>query len=75
MFSSMGSTMSILARSATWDFAIQWGLFALAAALKTEKFYDLAGKVSTCLTAGGDRTPSTRAGARAGHRRTNKILK
>ncbi|XP_071803539.1 uncharacterized protein [Asterias amurensis] len=43
MFSSMGTTMSILARSATWDFAIQWGLFALAAALKTEKFYDLAG--------------------------------
>ncbi|XP_038044776.1 uncharacterized protein LOC119719404 [Patiria miniata] len=43
MFSSLRPTMHILARSAVVDFGIQWGLFIIAAALKTEKFYDLAG--------------------------------
>ena len=36
----MGSN---LAKSAALDFGIQWGCFLVAAALKTEKFYDLAG--------------------------------
>ena len=35
---------NILAKSFGVDLAIQWGLFIVAAALKTEKFYDLAGK-------------------------------
>ncbi|XP_033127225.1 uncharacterized protein LOC117124981 [Anneissia japonica] len=34
---------NILTRSALLDFGIQCGLFAIAAVLKTEKFYDLAG--------------------------------
>ncbi len=37
---------NFLAKSAAIDFGIQWSLFAVAAAAKTEKFYDLAGKVS-----------------------------
>ena len=36
----MGSN---LAKSALLDFGIQWGCFIVAAALKTEKFYDLVG--------------------------------
>ncbi|XP_072167959.1 uncharacterized protein [Diadema setosum] len=40
----MGSAASSpLVRSAAWDLGIQWGCFAVAALLKTEKFYDLAG--------------------------------
>ncbi len=35
---------NILVKSAVSDFAIQWVLFVLAAALKTEKFYDLVGE-------------------------------
>lgn len=38
----MGST---LVKCAATDLGIQWAGWALAAALKTEKFYDLAGKV------------------------------
>ncbi|XP_022080000.1 uncharacterized protein LOC110973462 [Acanthaster planci] len=49
LLSSMKPTMSILARSAVLDFGIQWGLFAIAAALKTEKFYDLAGSSTFLL--------------------------
>lgn len=37
----MGST---LAKCAATDLGIQWAGWALAAAFKTEKFYDLAGK-------------------------------
>lgn len=38
----MGST---LVKCAATDVGIQWAAWALAAALKTEKFYDLAGKL------------------------------
>lgn len=38
----MGST---LVKCAATDVFIQWAGWALAAALKTEKFYDLAGNV------------------------------
>lgn len=38
----MGST---LVKCAATDVGIQWAGWALAAALKTEKFYDLAGKL------------------------------
>lgn len=38
----MGST---LVKCAATDLGIQWAGWALAAAFKTEKFYDLAGKV------------------------------
>ena len=34
-----------LAKAATIDFGIQWACWAVAALLKTEKFYDLAGKL------------------------------
>lgn len=34
---------SLLAKSGVYDLGIQWALFAVAALLKTEKFYDLAG--------------------------------
>lgn len=40
----MGST---LVKCAAADVGIQWAGWALAAALKTEKFYDLAGNVET----------------------------
>lgn len=42
----MGST---LAKCAVTDLAIQWAGWALAAAFRTEKFYDLAGNVKTCI--------------------------
>merc|ERR1712004_50407 len=48
LHSMMGS---ILTKSAALDFGIQWGLFAIAAALKTEKFYDLAGSSTFLLLA------------------------
>ena len=35
---------NMLVKCAVSDFAIQWSLFAVAAALQTEKFYDLAGE-------------------------------
>ncbi|XP_074659189.1 uncharacterized protein LOC141911959 [Tubulanus polymorphus] len=34
---------NILCKSAAVDFGVQWALWVLAAALRTEKFYDLAG--------------------------------
>ncbi len=40
----MGST---LVKCAATDLGIQWAGWALAAAFKTEKFYDLAGNVET----------------------------
>lgn len=40
----MGSTV---AKCAVTDLAIQWAGWAVAATLKTEKFYDLAGKNET----------------------------
>ncbi|XP_076461945.1 uncharacterized protein LOC143294365 [Babylonia areolata] len=39
-FLDMGNS---LAKAAALDFGIQWGCWVLASALKTEKFYDLAG--------------------------------
>lgn len=39
----MGST---LVKCAATDLGIQWAGWALAAAFKTEKFYDLAGNVA-----------------------------
>ena len=35
---------SSLVKLACLDFGIQWGLWTVSAALRTEKFYDLAGK-------------------------------
>ena len=32
-----------IAKSAAIDFGLQWACWAVAATLKTEKFYDLAG--------------------------------
>ena len=42
VFGNMGN---VLVKSAALDFGIQWVCFVLAAALKTEKFYDLAGEL------------------------------
>jgi len=42
---------SIIGKCALLDFGIQWGLFVVAAALKTEKFYDLAGSSTFILLA------------------------
>ena len=36
---------SSVVQLACLDFGIQWGLWAVSAALHTEKFYDLAGKL------------------------------
>lgn len=41
MLEIMGSS---LGKAVAVDFGIQWACWAVAAALKTEKFYDLAGK-------------------------------
>ena len=41
---------NIITRSFALDLGIQWGLFVIAAALKTEKFYDLAGKFIFIIT-------------------------
>lgn len=38
---------SVLAKCAITDLGIQWAGWALAAAFKTEKFYDLAGNLKT----------------------------
>lgn len=43
----MGST---LVKCAATDLGIQWAGWALAAAFKTEKFYDLAGNVGRTRT-------------------------
>lgn len=47
MIFEMGSNLakSNLVKAAAVDFGIQWACWAVAATLKTEKFYDLAGKV------------------------------
>lgn len=45
----MGST---LVKCAATDLGIQWAGWALAAAFKTEKFYDLAGSVAPSRTPG-----------------------
>lgn len=45
----MGST---LVKCAATDLGIQWAGWALAAAFKTEKFYDLAGNVARTRTRG-----------------------
>jgi len=46
------------------DFGIQWGAWAVAAALKTEKFYDLTGSLTYILLAGNAfkelQSPNTR---------------
>ena len=42
-FSEFFDMGNILVKSAAVDFGIQWACFIVAAALKTEKFYDLAG--------------------------------
>ena len=42
----MGNT---LAKATALDFGIQWGCWAVASLLKTEKFYDLAGKTCAFL--------------------------
>ena len=34
-----------IGKAAVIDFSIQWALWAVASLLKTEKFYDLAGKL------------------------------
>ena len=34
-----------IGKAAVLDFSIQWALWAVASLLKTEKFYDLAGKL------------------------------
>ncbi|PIK62928.1 hypothetical protein BSL78_00163 [Apostichopus japonicus] len=40
----MGTTTSaVLAKSALWDFGIQWGMWAISSALQTERFYDATG--------------------------------
>lgn len=44
----MGNT---LVKAAVTDFAIQWSCFVIAALLKTEKFYDLAGSATFILLA------------------------
>ena len=42
---SVGDSMgNLLVKCAVSDLAIQWSLFVVAAALQTEKFYDLAGE-------------------------------
>ena len=43
---SMGN---VLVKSAFLDFGIQWLCYVVAAALKTEKFYDIAGKMFRLL--------------------------
>lgn len=40
----MSLISAILLKSLVADFTIQWSLFVVAAILKTEKFYDLAGR-------------------------------
>ncbi|XP_050418957.1 uncharacterized protein LOC126832280 [Patella vulgata] len=42
---------NILVKSAALDFGIQWGCWAVAALLKTEKFYDMAGSATFALLA------------------------
>lgn len=42
---------NVLGKAAAIDFLLQWGLFLIAAYLKTEKFYDLAGTSTFILLA------------------------
>ena len=53
---NMGSPLT---KAAAVDFGIQWSCWAVAAALKTEKFYDLAGKSynTTPIALGNKRSP------------------
>lgn len=53
---NMGSPLT---KAAAVDFGIQWSCWAVAAALKTEKFYDLAGKSynTTPVALGNERSP------------------
>ncbi|CAL1547301.1 unnamed protein product [Lymnaea stagnalis] len=46
IFTTMGST---LGKAVILDFGIQWACWAVAASLKTEKFYDLAGSSTYIL--------------------------
>lgn len=48
MLDTMGN---VLVKSVVTDFGVQWVLFLIAAALKTEKFYDLAGSGTFFLLA------------------------
>ena len=48
----MGVVFGRLARLAVVDFGVQWGLFVLAAALRTEKFYDFSGSCTFLLLVG-----------------------
>lgn len=63
----MGNT---LAKSAVIDFGIQWACWVFAAALKTEKFYDLAGSLTFILLTAQSfkelRLPSTRQKVNSG---------
>ncbi|KAK7109803.1 uncharacterized protein [Littorina saxatilis] len=43
MWSALSAMGNSVAKAAALDFGVQWGCWAIAAALKTEKFYDLAG--------------------------------
>lgn len=40
---------NVLIKAAATDFLLQWGLFLIAAYLRTEKFYDLAGSSTFIL--------------------------
>ena len=42
---------NVLAKAAITDMGLQWGLFLIAAYLRTEKFYDLAGSATFILLA------------------------
>ncbi|XP_005098593.1 delta(14)-sterol reductase [Aplysia californica] len=59
-----------LAKSVAIDFGIQWACWVVAAVLKTEKFYDLAGSSTfvllTVLTFLGIQSPSTRQKVNSG---------
>lgn len=55
----MSLISTILLKSLVADFAVQWSLFVVAAILKTEKFYDLAGSSTILLLAYMSRQWST----------------
>ena len=46
---TMSETQNPLVKAAVLDFAIQWLMWAIAAFLQTEKFYDLAGSATFLL--------------------------
>ena len=45
------AVFSSLRQAAALDFGLQWGLFAIAAALRTERFYDASGSATYILLA------------------------